>query len=182
MSSLDARDRETEGHSIRVSHLSTKLGKILGMNERELKILERGALLHDLGKIGISDTILHKPGKLTEEEWEIMKLHPAIGAHIVEGIPFLQETIPLIKHHQERWDGTGYPGGLKGEQIPLMARIFSIIDAFDALTTFRPYREKIPQFEAIDYIRENAGILFDPYLVDIFEKMMTVEVRQVVNE
>jgi putative nucleotidyltransferase with HDIG domain len=172
MSALDARDRETEGHSLRVSHLTAKLGKMLNFSQEQLKVLERGSLLHDIGKIGISDTILHKPGPLSEEEWAIMRRHPDIGAKIVEGIPFLQDTIPLIRHHQERWDGTGYPSGLRGEEIPILARMFSIVDAFDALTSKRPYRQKISALEAVKYLHEQAGILFDPQIVEVFEKLV----------
>ena len=172
MSALDARDRETEGHSLRVSNMVAKMGEALGFSHKELKILERGSLLHDIGKIGISDTILHKPGPLSEEEWKIMRLHPDIGAKIVEGIPFLQETIPLIRHHQERWNGTGYPGALSGEEIPILARMFAIVDAFDALTSKRPYRQKISTGEAVKYLREQSGILFDPKIIAIFERLV----------
>ena len=173
MSALDARDRETEGHSLRVSHLAAKLGEALNFSHEQLKVLERGSLLHDIGKIGISDTILHKPGPLSEDEWKIMKLHPDIGAKIVAGIPFLQDTIPLIRHHQERWDGTGYPGGLCGEEIPILARMFAIVDAFDALTSKRPYRERtLTTEEALKYLREQADILFDPKIIEIFEKLV----------
>ena len=175
ISALDARDRETEGHSLRVSSLSTKLGETLGFTHQQLKVLERGSLLHDIGKIGISDTILHKPGPLNEDEWKIMKLHPDIGARIVEGIPFLQDTIPLIRHHQERWDGTGYPSGLAGEDIPILARMFSIVDAFDALTSNRPYRVKISSTEALEYLKEQSGILFDPSVVPVFEKLVMTD-------
>ncbi|MBI5965440.1 MAG: GAF domain-containing protein [Chloroflexi bacterium] len=171
-SALDARDRETEGHSLRVSHLVAKLGEALGFSAEILKVLERGSLLHDIGKIGISDTILHKPGSLSKEEWAIMKLHPDIGAKIVEGIPFLEDTIPLIRHHQERWNGTGYPAGLSGEEIPILARIFAIVDAFDALTSKRPYRQKISTMEALEYLREQSGILFDPKIVEVFSNLV----------
>lgn len=172
ISALDARDQETEGHSMRVSALAVKLGETLGFSNEQLKILERGSILHDIGKIGISDAILHKPGPLNEREWQIMKTHPDIGAKIVEGIPFLQDTIPIIRHHQERWNGTGYPSGLRGEEIPLLARLFAVVDAFDALTSNRPYRQKITAHEAIRYLKEEAGILFDPQIVDAFEKMV----------
>lgn len=172
ISALDARDRETEGHSIRVSRLAVQLGETLGYTYEQLKVLERGSLLHDIGKIGISDTILHKPGPLTEDEWKIMRLHPDIGAKIVEGIPFLQETIPLIRHHQERWDGTGYPHGLRGEEIPILARMFAIVDAFDALTSNRPYRSKVSMDQALQYIHDQAGVLFDRHIVSVFEKMV----------
>lgn len=176
-SALDARDRETEGHSMRVTHLAVKLGQALGYSTEQLKVLERGAWLHDIGKIGISDSILHKPGPLTEEEWKIMKLHPDIGARIVAGIPFLEDTIQLIRHHQERWDGSGYPNGLKGENIPELARLFSVIDAFDALTSNRPYRKKITGNEAMSYLKEMAGILFDPAMVSAFETLLQKEPR-----
>jgi putative nucleotidyltransferase with HDIG domain len=167
-SALDARDRETEGHSLRVSKLAIKLGETLGFSAEQLKVLERGSLLHDIGKIGVSDNILHKPGPLNEEEWKIMRQHPDIGAGIVEGIPFLEETLPLIRHHQERWNGTGYPGGLAGEDIPQLARLFAVVDAFDALTSNRPYRQKISDQEALEYIREQACVLFDPHIVAAF--------------
>ncbi len=171
-SALDARDRETEGHSVRVSRIAAKLGETLNFSREQLKVLERGSLLHDIGKIGISDTILHKPGPLSEEEWKIMRKHPEIGANIVQGIPFLQDTISLIRHHQERWDGSGYPHGQKGEEIPLLARMFSVADAFDALTSNRPYRKKVSVEEAIAYLHEQAGILFDPKIVDAFETLV----------
>jgi len=172
MSALDARDRETEGHSLRVSHITAQLGKLLKFSHEQLKVLERGSLLHDIGKIGISDTILHKPGPLSEEEWVLMRRHPDIGARIVNGIPFLQDTIPLIRHHQERWNGSGYPDGLSGPEIPILARMFSIVDAFDALTSNRPYRQKISTQEAVDYLQEQAGILFDPQIVEVFKELI----------
>ncbi len=171
MSALDASDRDTEGHSARVSQLAMRLGQEMNLEDRQLKALERGALLHDIGKIGVSDTILHKPGKLTEAEWKIMRSHPDIGARIVEDIPFLRDTLSVIRFHQERWDGSGYPAGLRGEDIPLEARIFSVIDAFDALTVERPYRKKISHEEAVSYLHEQAGILFDPEVVAAFERI-----------
>lgn len=171
ISALDARDRETEGHSSRVSRLASLLGIELGLNSTSLKTLERGSLLHDIGKIGISDTILHKPGPLTEDEWDIMHTHPDIGARIVEGIPFLQETLPIIRYHHERWDGSGYPVGLSGKDIPFQARIFAVTDAFDALTSDRPYRKHIHDREALQYLGEQAGILFDPEIATAFERV-----------
>ena len=170
-SALDARDRATEGHSTRVSQLAAILGKEMALDARQLKALERGALLHDIGKIGISDDVLHKPGQLNDTEWNAMRLHPDIGARIVEDIPFLQDTLPIIRYHQERWDGSGYPIGLRGIEIPLTARIFAVVDAFDALTTERPYRKKISPEEAVSYLHEQAGILFDPEVVSAFEKI-----------
>lgn len=172
-SALDARDRETEGHSQRVATIAYKLGKYMHMTDAQAKTMERGAILHDIGKIGISDAILLKPGPLTELEWQIMRQHPDIGARIVEGIPFLQDALPVIRYHQERWDGSGYPLGLRGEQIPLMARLFAVVDAFDALTTERPYRTKISYNEAIDYLKEQSGALFDPEIVSAFADMIS---------
>jgi putative nucleotidyltransferase with HDIG domain len=162
---LDARDRETEGHSVRVSKLTRMLGNRVGLSENQLKILERGALLHDIGKIGISDTILLKPGPLDQGEWHLMHQHPDIGARIIEGIPFLQEALPVIRYHQERWDGSGYPIGLKGSDIPQPARIFAVADVFDALTSHRPYRNRQSPQEALAYLRSQAGIQFDPEVV-----------------
>ena len=171
MSALDARDRETEGHSMRVSRLACLLGEEIGLNGQQLKALERGALLHDIGKIGISDIILHKPGKLTDEEWKIMRIHPDIGARIVEGIPFLEETLPVIRFHHERWDGSGYPTGLKNNNIPIQARIFAVADVFDALTTTRSYRTKSSPEEAIRYLKEQSGSLFDPSIVEALTRL-----------
>ncbi|MBI5934578.1 MAG: GAF domain-containing protein [Chloroflexi bacterium] len=171
MSALDARDRETEGHSLRVARIAGLLGKHLELNPMQRKALERGSLLHDIGKIGISDTILHKPGPLDVAEWKIMRLHPDIGARIVEGIPFLQDTLSVVRYHQERWDGSGYPVGLSGKDIPYLARIFAVADAFDALTSNRPYRTRVEPEEAVQYLREQAGILFDPLVVQTLEEL-----------
>ena len=171
MSALDARDRETEGHSTRVSRLTCLLAEEIGLNGHQLKALERGSLLHDIGKIGISDRVLHKPGKLTDEEWKTMRIHPDIGARIVEGIPFLQDSLPVIRYHHERWDGSGYPIGLKGDEIPIQARIFAVADVFDALTSRRSYRTKSSAEEAIQYIKEQSGILFDPRIVEALAKL-----------
>lgn len=171
MSSLDARDRETEGHSKRVGYLACLLGEKLGLDATALKAMERGSLLHDIGKIGISDTILLKPAELTEDEWRIMRTHPDIGARIVEDIPFLQDTLSIIRYHQERWDGSGYPVGLSGTDIPYLARIFAVADAFDALTSDRPYRKKVLVSKAMAYLQEQAGVLFDPEVVSAFEKV-----------
>lgn len=169
---LDARDRETEGHSMRVARLSFRLAREYGLSMEQCKTLERGAILHDIGKIGIADNILLKPGPLDDDERQIMRQHPDIGARIVDGIPFLQEAMPVIRYHQECWNGSGYPIGLKGTDIPLIARIFSVVDTYDALTTNRPYRSPLPPEEAMEYIRENADILYDPTVVKVFQKML----------
>jgi putative nucleotidyltransferase with HDIG domain len=179
MSALDARDRETEGHSMRVSRLTCLLAEEMGLSSQQLKALERGALLHDIGKIGINDTILHKPGKLTEDEWKVMRIHPDIGARIVEGIPFLQDSLPVIRYHHERWDGSGYPVGLKKDDIPIQARIFAIADVFDALTSKRSYRNKSSAEEAVQYIKEQSDILFDPLIVEALTKLPYKEFTEV---
>ena len=179
MSALDARDRETEGHSVRVSRLACMLAEAIGLNGAPLKALERGALLHDIGKIGISDSILHKPGKLTEEEWKVMRIHPDIGARIVEGIPFLQETLPVIRYHHERWDGSGYPVGLKEKNIPIQARIFAVADVFDALTSSRSYRNKSSAEDAVQYLREQSGIQFDAEVVEALANIPYKEFTEV---
>lgn len=171
MSALDARDRETEGHSMRVSRLACLLGERIGLTSEQLKALERGALLHDIGKIGISDIILHKPGKLTDDEWKIMRLHPDIGSRIVERIPFLQESMSVVRYHHERWDGSGYPLGIKGSDIPIHARIFAVVDVFDALTSNRNYRKKSTPQEALEYLREQSGILFDGGIVEALAQL-----------
>lgn len=171
MSALDARDRETEGHSMRVSRLTCLLAEEIGLSGPQRKAIERGALLHDIGKIGISDRVLHKPGKLTDDEWKTMRIHPDIGARIVEGIPFLQDSLSVIRYHHERWDGSGYPIGLKGEEIPIQARIFAVADVFDALTSKRSYRSKSSPEEAIAYIKEQSGRLFDPSIVEALTRL-----------
>lgn len=171
MSALDARDRETEGHSVRVSRLACLLAEEIGLSGHQLKALERGALLHDIGKIGISDTILHKPGKLTEDEWKIMRVHPDIGARIVERIPFLQEALPVIRYHHERWDGSGYPLGLQKKDIPVQARIFAVADVFDALTSKRSYRKKSTAEDAIQYMQQQADVHFDPEIVEALSRL-----------
>ncbi len=169
VAALDARDRETEGHSQRVAALTVQLAPALGIaDEKELRNLHHGALLHDIGKIGVSDAILRKPGKLTDEEWVEMKKHPGLGAEILRGIRFLESAIPIVHSHQERWNGSGYPLGLRGEAIPLWARMFAVVDVYDALISDRPYRAALPRAQAIAYIVEKRGVEFDPRVVDAF--------------
>ncbi len=171
MSTLDARDRETEGHSKRVSRLACLLGEKVGLTGIQLKALERGALLHDIGKIGISDIILHKPGKLNDDEWKIMRVHPDMGARIVERVPFLQDSMSVVRYHHERWNGSGYPLGLRERDIPLPARIFAVVDVFDALTSNRIYRKKSSPEDALQYLREQSGILFDGDIVETLAQL-----------
>lgn len=165
---LDARDRETEGHSQRVTRLALAIGAQLKLSAEELTNLERGALLHDVGKIGVPDNILLKSGPLTKAERELMNRHPQLGYDMLKGIPFLKEALPVVLHHQEMWDGTGYPEGLRGEQIPLGARIFAVADTYDAMTSTRPYRRAMTHEEALAEIRRCSGTQFDPRVVEAF--------------
>lgn len=165
---LDLRDRETEGHTQRVTELTIKVARTLGFSEEELTHIRRGALLHDMGKMAIPDDILQKPGPLNEVEWERMRRHPMYAYDMLSPIAYLLPSLDIPFCHHERWDGSGYPRGLKGEEIPLVARLFAIVDVWDALSSDRPYRKKMPRWEVVSYLREKSGILFDPKLVDIF--------------
>lgn len=169
---LDLRDHETEGHSRRVTDLAVRLGKTLGLNQEDLRQLQRGALLHDIGKIAVPDSILLKKGKLTKKEMAQVRKHPEHAKLFMEQIEFLKPAMAVPYSHHERWDGKGYPQRLKGEQIPLLARIFAIVDVWDALTTERPYRKAMDFTEALDYIRSQSGAYFDPRVVDGFTKML----------
>lgn len=168
---LDLRDTETEGHSVRVAKIAVRIGRELNLSEEALEALWHGAVLHDLGKIGVPDDILHKPGALTSEEWETMEQHPDWGAGIIEEVEFLADAVPVVLYHHEAWDGSGYPCGLRGEDIPLLARIFMIADTYDAITSYRPYQPSRSPEEALAIIREEAGRRFDPSIVAIFEKI-----------
>jgi putative nucleotidyltransferase with HDIG domain len=169
---LDARDRETEDHSIRVQNLAVSLGLDLGLSKTELKALKHGALLHDIGKIGVKDGILLKRGPLDDSEWQEMRQHPQIGAQIIQAIPYLHDALPVIAFHQERWDGSGYPARLRGKEIPLVARLFAVIDVYDALTSDRPYRKALSTDEAFEYLENQAGVHFDPEIVSRFIHMV----------
>lgn len=169
---LDLRDHETEGHSRRVTELTEKLAMALGMSGEEIMHLRRGALLHDMGKIGIPDSILHKPDKLTDEEWVIMRKHPQLAYDMLHTVEYLHPALEIPLNHHEKWDGTGYPRGLKGEAIPLSARLFAVVDVWDALTSDRPYRKAWSEEEALNYIREQSGKHFDPQVVELFFKLI----------
>jgi PAS domain S-box-containing protein len=169
---LDLRDRETEGHSQRVTEMTIRLGQIIGLSEEELVHVRRGALLHDIGKMGIPDSILHKPGPLTDEEWVIMKLHPLNSYKLLSPIAYLLPALDIPYCHHEKWDGSGYPRGLKGDEIPLAARIFAIADVWDALTSDRPYRPAWSEEKALEYIRSNSGSHFDPKVVEVFLELI----------
>jgi HD-GYP domain-containing protein (c-di-GMP phosphodiesterase class II) len=168
---LDYKDKETEGHSRRVTEMTLRIAREMGMNEEELVHVRRGALLHDIGKMGIPDSILLKLGPLTEEEWEIMRLHPVYSYDLLYPIAYLRPALDIPYCHHEKWDGTGYPRGLKGEQIPLTARIFAVVDVWDALRSDRPYRSARSEEQTIENIRALSGIQFDPKVVDIFFKL-----------
>jgi putative nucleotidyltransferase with HDIG domain len=167
---LDARDRETKGHSLRVANYVKAIAAQMGVVEtpQELVDMQRGALLHDVGKIGVPDFILHKPGPLTPEEWDDMKRHPAIGHGMLRDISFLSGAAAVVHAHHERFDGKGYPRGLAGDEIPLGARIFAVADAFDAMTSDRPYRKALPPEMAREEIVRHSGTQFDPQVVQAF--------------
>jgi putative nucleotidyltransferase with HDIG domain len=168
VAALDVRDHETEGHTRRVVLYSLSLAQKLGMSEEQQLDLRRGALMHDIGKLGIPDSILLKKGPLTAKEWELMRHHPALGVRMLEGIVFFKGAIEVIGSHHEHYDGKGYPKGLKGDEIPLVARVFSVADAFDAITSDRPYRKAQPFQVARDKIIRGRGTQFDPWVVDAF--------------
>jgi len=167
-SALDKRDQATGGHSRRVAELCIVVARQLNINNDHLTDLERAAILHDIGKVAVADAILSKPGPLTEAEWREMKKHPMVGYQMVKDVPFLTEAAEIILSHHEHFDGTGYPRGFKGEEIPLGARIFAVVDAYDAMTSDRPYRMALPHDHALQEITRNVGSQFDPQVVDAF--------------
>jgi PAS domain S-box-containing protein len=170
---LEFKDQETKGHSDRVTQMSVKLGQVLGLSAEELVHLRRGAILHDIGKLCVPEGILCKEGPLNDDEWEVMKQHPLFAQEFVGDIQFLQPATNIMLFHHERWDGSGYPLGLKGKQIPLGARIFMVIDVWDALSFDRPYRKAWPKEKVREYLQTNAGVLFDPDVVNIFLEIIS---------
>jgi len=169
---LDLRDRETEGHSQRVADMTVRVARTLELGEEEIVHMRRGALLHDIGKMGIPDRILHKPRPLTEEEHELMNRHPQIAYELLAPIAFLRPAIDIPYAHHERWDGTGYPRGLKGKQIPLAARIFAVVDVHDALVADRPYHHGWEEEQIRNHFRAGAESHFDPHIVQVFLEMV----------
>jgi len=165
---LDLRDKETVGHTQRVTETTVKLVRAFGLSEAELVQVRWGALLHDIGKMGVPDGILFKPGPLTDEEWVVMKMHPSFAYEMLAPIRYLRLALDIPYCHHEKWDGTGYPRGLKGEQIPLVARIFSVVDTVDALISGRPYRTAWTEEQVRAHIRAESGTHFDPQVVDVF--------------
>jgi putative nucleotidyltransferase with HDIG domain len=169
---LRIRDNETEQHSQRVMELALHLAHAMGLSAEATEHVRWGALLHDIGKIGVPDHVLFHEGPLTDEHWRLMRQHPRHAEAILSSIEYLREALDIPRYHHEKWDGTGYPYGLRGEQIPLIARMFSIIDVWDALTSDRPYRAAWSQQQACRYIAEQAGKSFDPQIVAIFLAMI----------
>lgn len=169
---LDLRDKEIEGHTQRVTNMTEKLARAMGYTDEEITHIRRGALLHDMGKMGISDEILQKPGPLTDDEWVIMRRHPEMAYQMLSKIKYLKEAITIPYYHHERWDGSGYPHKLKGEDIPLQARMFAVVDVWDALSSDRPYRKKIPHKEVMDYLQRESGHLFDPQVIEKFLRLI----------
>jgi PAS domain S-box-containing protein/putative nucleotidyltransferase with HDIG domain len=170
---LDLREGEGEGHTERVTELTVALAQALGIEDEDVVQVFRGALLHDIGRMAIPESILLKPGPLDEEEWEIVRQHPVRAAELLENIPHLQPAIDIPYGHHERWDGSGYPLGLKGEAIPIAARLFAVVDVWEALRTSRPYRDALSDDDAITYLTRNAGTLFDPEIINVFLDMIT---------
>ena len=169
---VEAKDAYTRGHSDRVSAYSVLIGEALGLSEDDLKTLKIGGLFHDIGKIGIPDSILLKTDKLDDEEYSEIKNHPAIGAHILSNATIFKDIIPIVKHHHERFDGHGYPGKLKGEEIPYLARIATVADSFDAMTSKRSYRDSLPIDVVKEEIKKNSGTQFDPEIAEVFLKIL----------
>lgn len=165
---LDLRDKETEGHTKRVTEMAVMLARELKCTEEEIVHIRRGALLHDMGKMGIPDEILQKPGPLSSGEWDVMRRHPQYAYQMLSPISYLNQALIIPYYHHERWDGSGYPHGLKGEEIPVFARLFAIVDVWDALSSDRPYRKRLPPKDVIEYLNAEAGKLFDQTIVEIF--------------
>lgn len=170
---LYLRDHETEDHTRRVTEMTLNLARRMGFTDLELIHMRRGSALHDIGKVAIPDSILFKPGPLTEEEWAVMRRHPLIAVEILKSILYLAPALFIPRSHHEKWDGSGYPDGLAGENIPLSARIFAFADVYNALTSNRPYRKAWSRADALDYIHENSGTHFDPNITPVFVWMVT---------
>jgi putative nucleotidyltransferase with HDIG domain len=168
---LDLRDRETEGHTVRVAEITVRLARMFGIPESEITHIRRGALLHDIGKMGVPDRILLKEDKLTDEEWKVMRKHPNYAHEMLSPITYLHKAIDIPYCHHEKWDGSGYPRGLMGEEIPLAARMFALVDVWDALLSSRSYRKGWPHTRVIEYIRANSGSHFDPKIVEPFLRL-----------
>jgi putative nucleotidyltransferase with HDIG domain len=180
---IDAKDQVTHGHIRRVQQYAVGLARELGVkDEALLKAIEAAALLHDMGKLAVPEYILNKPGRLTEAEFEKMKLHASVGAEILSAIDFPYPVVPIVRHHHESWDGSGYPDGLRGTEIPIGARILSVVDCFDALTSDRPYRRQLSDGEALEILNERRGTMYDPWVVQTFERVHATLDAAIVND
>jgi response regulator RpfG family c-di-GMP phosphodiesterase len=172
---LDLRDRETEGHTLRVTEMAVDLARLVGQDEESIIQMRRGGLLHDIGKLGVPDKVLLKAGPLTDEEWKVMRMHPQFAYDWLAPIDYLHKALEIPFCHHEKWDGSGYPRGLRGEAIPVASRIFAYADVWDALTSDRPYRPAWPPEKALEYIRQNSGIHFDPSLLEVFVQYIDMD-------
>jgi HD-GYP domain-containing protein (c-di-GMP phosphodiesterase class II) len=175
---MDLRDRETEGHTQRVTELTVKLARALNLPESAILHIRRGGLLHDIGKLGVPDSILLKPGKLDADEWALMKQHPQMAYEMLHQVDYLAPALDIPHYHHEKWDGSGYPDGLRGEEIPLSARIFALADVWDAVTNDRPYHAAWTRDEALAHLRAQSGTHFDPELVEVFIGILNAEREQ----
>lgn len=175
---IEAKDSYTSGHASRVAEYSVKLAKALNLSDKKIENVKTAALLHDIGKIGIDDSILKKPEKLSVEEYAMIKKHPVIGAEILKDVDFLRKVVKIIKYHHERYDGKGYPDGLKGKEIPIEAYVLSLADVYDAMTTDRPYRPALTKVQALKEIEDNAGTQFEPRAAQAFVQLLKKEMRE----
>jgi putative nucleotidyltransferase with HDIG domain len=171
---VDEKDHYTRYHSENVTKYAVAIAEELGLSQKEVQKIQRASQLHDIGKIGIPQRILNKPGSLTDEEWVEIRLHPSKGANILEPLKFLEGIIGIVKHHHERYDGGGYPDGLKGKQISLSARILAVADSYDAMLSERPYRKAMSKDKARNELKKESGKQFDPHVVEVFLKLLEV--------
>jgi putative nucleotidyltransferase with HDIG domain len=178
---VEAKDPYSAGHSKRVGFYAMQIGKVLGFDEEMLRTLTDAGVLHDIGKIGIKDEILMKPSSLTPDEWKIMQQHPLIGEAIVKPVRSLSKVVTLVRHHHERYDGKGYPEGLKGEDIPLGARILAVADGYDSMITDRPYRKRFSLEQTKEELQRSAGTQYDPAIVDAFFKVLDSKAHRLVE-
>jgi putative nucleotidyltransferase with HDIG domain len=180
-SALETKDAYSQGHSTQEAEYAVALANEMGLPGWQVQNVRLGALLHDIGKIGVDEHILNKPGKLTEEEFELIKAHPVLGASIVAEIDHLRQVVPIVRHHHERFDGSGYPDGLAGEAIPLEARVLAVAEAFGAMTDDRAYRKALPLADAIAELETGAGSQFDPQVVEAFLRVFRREEEKLLS-
>ncbi len=176
---IEMRDREPIGHTHQVTEITARLARVVGVDEESIPHLRCGSLLHDIGKLGVPESIVQKSGALTDQEWHIMRLHPQIAYDLLFPIIYLHPALEIPYCHHEKWDGNGYPQGLKGDQIPLSARIFSVIDVWDSLISDRPFRTAWSEFQASHYLQEKSGSYFDPEIVNVF---LNAEIKRKVTK